>query len=85
MAQGKFTANPKKDKKTKAIQIVLETEDPIDITRVEGNPPNVRGMDGPFNKPPDLDLNNLPADTIIFTHTNPTCAYYYFNGKWYYK
>jgi hypothetical protein len=43
------------------------------------------GAAGPFKKPPDLDLNNLPPDTIIFTDTNPKCAYYYFNGKWYYK
>jgi hypothetical protein len=84
MAKGKFTATQKPNKK-KVIQIVLEDADPIDITRDEWKILDRNNIDGPFDKPPELDLNHPPPDTIILTHTNPTCAYYYFNGKWYYK
>jgi hypothetical protein len=84
MAKGRFDTNWDGDKKIIAID--LEDSHKIKIRRPKkGDPDILDGIDGPFNKPPDLDLNNLPPDTIIFTHTNPTCGYYYFNGKWYYR
>jgi len=32
-----------------------------------------------------LKLSKLPDDTVIFTHKNPTCGYYYFNGRLWYR
>jgi len=84
MAKGSFETNWEGDKKIIAID--LEEKHKIKIRRPKiGDPDTLNGIDGPFNKPPELDLNHLPPDTIILTHTNPTCAYYYWNGKWYYK
>jgi hypothetical protein len=83
MAKGSFETKPDGDKKI--ITIDLEGSHKIKIRRPKiGDPDTLNGIDGPFDKPP-LDLNNLPPDTIIFTHTNPTCAYYYWNGRWYYR
>jgi len=84
MAKGRF--DTKWDGDNKSITIDLEDSHKIKIRRLRrGDPDKVEGAEGPFDKPPDLDLNNLPPDTIIFTDTNPKCGYYYFNGKWYYK
>jgi hypothetical protein len=84
MAKGSF--DTKWDGDNKSITIDLEDSHKIKIRRPKrGDPDTLNGIDGPFNKPPDLDLNNLPPDTIIFTDTNPKCAYYYWNGKWYYR
>ena len=84
MAKGSFETKPEGDKKI--ITIDLEEKHKIKIRRPKREDPDSwEGAEGPFKKPPDLDLNNLPPDTIIFTDTNPKCAYYYFNGKWYYK
>jgi len=84
MAKGSFETKPDGD--GKIITIGLEEKHKITIKRKRtGNPDSHDGIDGPFDKPPDLDLNNPPPDTIIFTDTNPKCAYYYWNGKWYYR
>jgi hypothetical protein len=84
MAKGGFDTNWEGDKKI--ITIDLEEKHKITIKRKRTGPPDSHdGIDGPFDKPPDLDLNHPPQDTIIFTDTNPKCAYYYWNGKWYYK
>jgi hypothetical protein len=84
MAKGSFETKPDGD--GKIITIGLEEKHKITIKRKRtGNPDSLDGIDGPFDKPPELDLNHLPPDTIIFTDTNPKCAYYYWNGKWYYR
>ena len=84
MPKGGFDTKWEGDIKT--ITIDLEGSHKIKIRRPRiGDPDTLNGIDGPFDKPPDLDLNNPPPDTIIFTDTNPKCAYYYWNGKWYYK
>ena len=82
MAKGGFTAGPKQenDKKTKEIKIDVEDK-VMKITREEGKDPVVTGGTSGQGQ---LDLNKLPDDTVIFTHTNPTCGYYYFNRKWWY-
>lgn len=65
----------------KTIKVKVEDE-VMEITREDGKDPVVKN-----GKPGlgDLNLNKLPPDTVIFTHTNPTCGYYYFNGKWWYR
>jgi hypothetical protein len=84
MAKGGFNTRWKGDKKF--ITIDLEDKHQIKIKRPKrGDPDSVEGADGPFDKPPELDLNNLPPDTVILTHTNPTCGYYYWNGRWWYR
>lgn len=84
MAKGGFET--KKLDKKKEIQVVVEDEKPpMVIIREEGNPPVVTDGEGPVDNPPGLDLKNLPPDTVVFTHTNPTCGYYYFNRKWWYR
>jgi hypothetical protein len=70
----------------KTITIDLDNKHKIIIERKKtGDPTKVDGAEGPFNKPPELDLSNLRPDTVIFTQTNPTCGYYYFNGRWWYR
>ena len=84
MAKGNFTAerDPKRDKKTKVIRVLVEKDAVMEITREDGKDPVVKwGTEGQG----ELDLNNLPPDTVIFTHTNPTCGYYYFNGRLWYR
>jgi hypothetical protein len=80
MAKGSFTAGPKpeKDKKTKGIRVEVEGQ-VMEIIREDGKDPIVTG-----GTPGQLDLKNLPPDTVVFTHTNPTCGWYYWNGKWWY-
>jgi len=68
-----------KPDKIKTIKVKVENE-VMEITREDGKDPIVKG-----GTQGTLDLNNLPPDTVIFTHTNPTCGYYYFNGKLWYK
>ncbi|MGA2315239.1 MAG: hypothetical protein ABSG71_02525 [Thermodesulfobacteriota bacterium] len=86
MAEGRFTA--KKTGKTKEIQVKIEGK-VMAITREDGKPPVVTGHEiGPIE---DLVIdgqkipNVFPDHTLIFTHTNPTCGYYYFNGRWWYR
>jgi hypothetical protein len=76
MAKGGF--NAKKLEKKKQIRVEVEGA-VMEIIREDGQDPHVTG-----GKEGGLDLNNLPPDTVIFTHTNPTCGYYYFNRKWWY-
>ncbi len=78
MAKGGLDA--KKTGNIKKIKVQVENE-VMEITREDGKDPVVKnGTPGSG----DLDINKLPDDTVIFTHTNPTCGYYYFNGKlWY--
>jgi len=85
MPKGGFDAKWEGDIKT--ITIDLDNKHKITIKRKKtGDPTKVDGAEGPFDKPPPgLDLNNLPPDTLILTHTNPTCGYYYFNGRWWYR
>ncbi len=83
MKESKLTTDemPNKPKK---ITINVEKKAEMVIEREEGKPPNVKGGKGPFDTPPELDLNNLPPDTVIFTHHSPGCGYYYFSHKWWY-
>ena len=78
MAKGGL--NAKKAGRIKTIRVEVEDE-VMEITREDGKDPVVKngtpGLD-------DLNLNKLPDDTVIFTHTNPTCGYYYWNGRWWY-
>jgi hypothetical protein len=79
MAKGRFKADKKPDKK-KVIEIEVEGQ-VMTITREDGKDPDVKnGIPGLG----DLNLDKLPDDTVIFTHTNPTCGYYYWNGRWWY-
>lgn len=71
----------KKTGKTKKIRIEIDGA-VMEITREDGKDPVVIGGTPGLG---DLDLNNLPPDTVIFTHTNPICGYYYFNGKLWYR
>ena len=83
MPKGGFDAKWEGD--TKFIKIDLDNKHTINIERKKtGDPTKVQNAKGPFDKPPELDLNDLPPDTVILTHTNPTCGYYYFNHKWWY-
>lgn len=83
MPKGGFGTRLRGDKKF--ITIDLEDRHQIRIRRPKtGDPDSVEGAEGPFDKPPELDLNDPPPDTVILTHTNPTCGYYYFNRKWWY-
>ncbi len=50
----------------------------------KGDPTVLEGIDGPFDDP-GKDLNKPPEDTVIITSLNPTCGYYYWNRRWYYK
>ena len=77
MAKGGLLA--KKTNKIKKVQVQVE-DALMEITREDGKDPVVVG--GTEGK---LDLSNLPDDTVIFTHTNPTCGYYYFNRRWWYR
>jgi len=83
MPKGGFDAKWEGDKKS--VTIDLDNKHQIKIRRSKTGDPDVKDGDGPFDKPPELDLNNLPPDTVIFTHTNPTCGYYYFNRRWWYR
>jgi hypothetical protein len=83
MAKGSFGTNWEGDKKIIAIN--LEEKHKIKIRRPKiGDPDTLDGIDGPFDNP-GVDFNHPPQDTIIFTDTNPKCAYYYWNGRWYYR
>jgi hypothetical protein len=79
MAKGGLDA--KKTGNTKKIRVQVEGE-VMEITREDGKDPVVTGGTEDQDQ---LDLNKLPPDTVIFTHTNPTCGYYYFNGRLWYK
>lgn len=77
MAKGGIEA--KRTGKIKKLRVEVEGQQ-MEITREDGKDPVVTGgTEG------QLDLNNLPDDTVVFTHTNPTCGYYYFNRRWWYR
>jgi len=87
MGKGDFETKPDGEGKILTINFDLGNNKThkIKIKRPKkGDPTELEGIDGPF-KDPGVDLNNPPEDTMIITHTNPRCGYYYWNGKWYYR
>jgi len=87
MRKGAFEHNDKPDK-TKVIQVLADNDTQgkgMTIIRDDTRIIKVTGNTGePTDKPP-IDFNNPPPDTVIFTHTSPTCGYYYWSGRWYYR
>jgi hypothetical protein len=87
MAKGDFETKPEGEGKIRPINFDLGNNKThkIKIKRPQtGDVTEKEGIDGPFNDP-GVDLNHPPEDTVIITSLNPTCGYYYWNGKWYYR
>jgi hypothetical protein len=86
MPKGGFDTKWEGDVKT--ITIDLDNKHKITIKRPKkGDPISVEGAER--LDPLQIDGNPIqgifPDDTVILTHTNPICGYYYWNGKWYYR
>lgn len=84
MRKGRFTDDKKPDKPKEIKVFVEDDSEGMTIIRDDTQIIDVRGKTGGPEKPP-IDFNNPPADSVYFIRTNPNCAYYYWNGRWYYR